>query len=92
VALRWYFFTVFIFRTFLTLAGIACRLLFDLGLHQDCSDLVRTGHLSEVEVAIRFVNLSISTLYFVHMSPPNYVRDIIKRSPYPNLSIKAYNC
>lgn len=35
------------------LVGIACRLLFDLGLHEDCSKLVKEGILSEADAKLR---------------------------------------
>lgn len=52
-------------------AGIASRLAFDLGLHQDCSELVKQGKLTPEEGKVRqllffaaFQNDSLWSLYF----------------------------
>lgn len=37
----------------LLLVGIACRLLFDLGLHEDCSKLVTSGVLDDADAKLR---------------------------------------
>lgn len=62
----------------LTCTGIACRLLFDHGLHQDCSDLVRTGHLSEAEASIRrqvfFSCLVNERLWCIYLGRPSLIK------------------
>jgi hypothetical protein len=53
------------------ITGIASRLVFDLGLHQDCSELVKQGKLRPEEAKVRqvlffaaFQNDSLWSLYF----------------------------
>jgi Fungal specific transcription factor domain len=71
----------------LTVAGIACSLLFDLGLHQDCSDLVKTGHLSDIEATIRrqafFSCLVNERLWCMYLGRPSLIKmsDFSTRRP-----------
>lgn len=45
------------------MAGISCRLLFDLGLHEDCTNLVTQGKLSATEATFRHI-LFLGTFVF----------------------------
>lgn len=53
-------------------------MLFDLGLHQCCSDLVRTAHLSEAEAAIRrqvfFSCLVNERLWCIYLGRPSLIK------------------
>lgn len=77
-------------RAILTCPGIACRLAFDLGLHQDCSDLVRTGHLSELEAAIRqqvfFSCLVNERLWCIYLGRPSLIKISDVSTPRPRIT------
>jgi hypothetical protein len=74
--------------------GIACRLLFDLGLHQDCSDLVRTGHLSEIEAAIRrqafFSSMVNERLWCIYLGRPSLIKVSDFSTPRPKITDSSF--
>jgi hypothetical protein len=78
----------------LTSLGIACRLLFDLGLHQDCSELVRTGHLSETEAAIRrqvfFGCLVNERLWCIYLGRPSLIKLSDFSTPRPRVTEPSF--
>lgn len=64
-------------------------MLFDLGLHQDCSDLVRTGHLSETEAAIRrqvfFSCMVNERLWCIYLGRPSLIKVSDFSTPRPKV-------
>ncbi|RFU26448.1 hypothetical protein B7463_g9888, partial [Scytalidium lignicola] len=75
-------------------AGIACRLLFDLGLHQDCTDLVRIGHLSESEAAIRrqvfFGCMVNERLWCIYLGRPSLIKLPDFSTPKPKIADPSF--
>lgn len=51
------------FANSISILGIACRLLFDLGLHEDCSQLVKSGILTQTDADLRRQLFLVSFIY-----------------------------
>ncbi|UPK89188.1 hypothetical protein LCI18_000123 [Fusarium solani-melongenae] len=47
----------------ISISGIACRLLFDLGLHEDCSQLVESGILTQADADLRHQLFLVAFIY-----------------------------
>jgi hypothetical protein len=74
--------------------GIACQLLFDLGLHQDFSGLVRTGHLLETEAKIRrqaFFSCRVNEKFWcLYIGRPTLIKSSDFSTPRPKFTDSSF--